>query len=317
MFSTKKGYQPGSAKNLRTYINRYLDFCIKYKLPPVPAQGLQLRRFAQYLADSPTISAIETIHNYMWGLKTFHKLLDLPPPDTREFLTTLAFRGLKLTLARPVRQAEPITQQILHRMFVHVDVNNEEQLVAWVALLFAFHMLLRKSNLVPDTQRLFDPEKQLSRQNLCLALNAVLVDIVWSKTLQFKEKILPLPLIPLNDKRICPVYWTWRMISNVKAGPADPVFCYHRRGKYMILTYPRLTYWFKHWLDLASVPSKRFTMHSFRRGGASFLNSANLPAQMIRLLGNWASESYLRYIDLTLKKRVEAACSFANVVDMN
>ena len=82
--SAKKGYQPGSAKNLKTYINRYLDFCIEYKLPPVPAQGQQLRRLAQYLADSPTISAIDTINNYLWGLCTFHRLLNLPPPDTSE-----------------------------------------------------------------------------------------------------------------------------------------------------------------------------------------------------------------------------------------
>ena len=39
----EKGYQPGSAQNLRTYINRYLEFCLEFKLPPVPAKGHQLR----------------------------------------------------------------------------------------------------------------------------------------------------------------------------------------------------------------------------------------------------------------------------------
>ena len=70
--SAKAAYQPGSAKNLRTYINRYLDFCLEFHSPPVPDNGKQLRRFAQFLADSPTISAIETINNYLWGLRTFH-----------------------------------------------------------------------------------------------------------------------------------------------------------------------------------------------------------------------------------------------------
>ena len=97
--STKKGYQPGSAKNLRTCINRYLDFCLEYKLPPIPVQGIQLRRFAQYLADSNKINSIQTIHNYLWGLRTFNKMLGLPPPDTREFITSLALKGLKLALA--------------------------------------------------------------------------------------------------------------------------------------------------------------------------------------------------------------------------
>ena len=97
--TSKKAYQPGSSKNLRTYINRYLDFCIEFRLPPVPAEGQQLRRFAQYLADKPSISAIQTVNNYIWGLKVFHKLLGVEPPDTREFLTTLVLKGLKLALA--------------------------------------------------------------------------------------------------------------------------------------------------------------------------------------------------------------------------
>ena len=180
--TTKKGYQPGSAKNLKSYINRYLDFCLEYKLQPVPAQGLQLRRFAQYLAESPTILAINTINNYLWGLRTFHRLLNLPPPDTSEFLTTLTIRGLKLLLAKPLKQAEPITPEILGKMFLHVNLKSEEQMVAWTALIFGFQMLLHKSNLVPDTQKDFDPDRQLARHSLCLAHNAIIVDIEWSKT---------------------------------------------------------------------------------------------------------------------------------------
>ena len=96
--SLKKGYQPGSSKNLRSYVNRYLDFCMEHKLCPLNANGQQTRRFIQYLADSPTISAIETVRNYLWGIKTFYKLLELTPPDTSEFLTSLNLRGVKLTL---------------------------------------------------------------------------------------------------------------------------------------------------------------------------------------------------------------------------
>ena len=315
--TTQKGYQPGSAKNLRGYINRYLDFCIDFKLPPVPAKGQQIRRFAQYLAELPTISAIETIQNYLWGVKTLHKLLDLPPPDTNEFLMSLALHGLKMTLARPIRQATPITLQILEKMFTYVNLNSEEQLLAWVALIFAFHLLLRKSNLVSVTQKEFDPSKQLVRRNLTHAANAVLVDLEWCKTLQFKEKKLPLPLITLKNPVICLVYWTWRLIRTVPTGPQDPLFCYHRKGKYMVLTYPRLTFWFKKWLDMCDIPSKNFTMHSFRRGGCSFLHNADIPNQLIKILGNWALEAYLRYIDVTLGKRVEAVCKFAKELERN
>ena len=107
--SINKGYQPGSTRNLKSYINRYLDFCIEFELHPLPAKGQTVRRFAQYLADQPTISAIDTVNNYMWGLCTFHKILGLPVPDTSEFITKLMLRGLKLQLVRPIKQAQPIT----------------------------------------------------------------------------------------------------------------------------------------------------------------------------------------------------------------
>ena len=81
-------------------------------------------------------------------------------------------------------------------MSYRVDFNNEEQVTAWMALIYGFHMLLHKSNLVPDTQKEFHPEKQLARRNVCLAKHAVLVNLEWSKTLQYKEKVLPVPLIP-------------------------------------------------------------------------------------------------------------------------
>ena len=313
--SINKGYQPGSTRNLKSYINRYLDFCIEFELHPLPAKGQTVRRFAQYLADQPTISAIDTVNNYMWGLCTFHKILGLPVPDTSEFITKLMLRGLKLQLARPIKQAQPITPQILYKMFEHIDITSDEQITAWTAMLYGFHMLLRKSNLVPDTQGSFDPQKQIARERICLATNAILVEVVWCKNMQFKEKILPFPLVALKDKVICPVYWTWVLIKCISARPSDPAFCYLRKGKFMIMTYPRLTYWLKKWLHEAGVPNKGFSMHSLRCGGVTYLHKAEIPAQVIKLLGNWASDAYLRYIDVTLGKRVQAACEFAKLLN--
>ena len=155
----KTGYQPGSTRNLRSYINRYLDFCLEYKLHPIPADGIQIRRFVQYLADLPTILAIATIQNYIWGVRMFHKLLNLNPPSTDEFLTKLTIKGIRLALARLLKQAEPVTPEILYKIFQRVDINSDEQVAAWTAMLYAFHMLLHKSNLVPDTQTTFDPQK--------------------------------------------------------------------------------------------------------------------------------------------------------------
>ena len=207
-----------------------------------------------------------------------------------------------------------MTPDIMQKMLKYVQLTSQEQVVVWTALLFAFHLYLRKLNLVPDTQSTFNPEKQLAHCNLCMAVNTILVEITWCKTMQFKQKTLVLPLIRMKNPLICPVYWAWRMIQAVPARPLDPLFCYYRQGKYMIMTYPHLTYWFRHWLDQVGIESKKFTLHSYRRGGATFMYNADIPGAMIKVLGNWASEAYLRYIDLMLSKHVEATCNFAKIL---
>ena len=105
------------------------------------------------------------------------------------------------------------------------------------------------------------------------------------------------------------------LIKRIQALPGDSVFCYDRKNKFMIMTYPRLMFWMKKWLHEAGIPSKGFTMHSYRRGGVTFLHSAKIPTQVIKLLGNWASEAYLHYIDITLNSQVQAMCDYAEILE--
>ena len=44
-------------------------------------------------------------------------------------------------------------------------------------------MLLRKSNLVPDSQPTFDPIKKLTRSAVCISAKTLLVEVRWAKNL--------------------------------------------------------------------------------------------------------------------------------------
>ena len=70
-------------------------------------------------------------------------------------------KGLRLLLARPIKQAEPITPQLLYIMFEQIDVNSDEQVAVWTALLYVLHVT-QKSNLVLDTQGSFHLLKQIA-----------------------------------------------------------------------------------------------------------------------------------------------------------
>ena len=47
-----------------------------------------------------------------------------------------------------------------------------------------------------------------------------------------------------------------------------------------------------------------------RRGGTSLGFDVNLPGEAIKLLGDWASDCYRRYIDVTLEARLKAMTVF-------
>ena len=107
--------------------------------------------------------------------------------------------GLKRIMPHTLKQAEPITPELLLRLSKVVNYKDQVELVAWTGLLLGFYMFLRKSNLVPDTMDTFE---QFCRSDLnLLGLDrAMMCEIRWSKTIQFKQKILRLPVLPVRTR---------------------------------------------------------------------------------------------------------------------
>ena len=56
-------------------------------------------------------------------------------------------------------------------------------------------------------------------------------------------------------------------------------------------------------------------MHSLHRGGATFAYQANMEADMIKLLGDWASDCYRRYIDVIMDKRYDSMKTFVEALN--
>ena len=118
------------------------------------------------------------------------------------------------SLDHTVKQAEPITPPILVRMSKVVNYKDKIETISWAATLMGFYMFLRKSNLVPDTMDNFNALQQFRRSDVnLLGLNrAVMCEVRWTKTIQFCQKVLRFPVLPANNKHICPVLWTHKMI---------------------------------------------------------------------------------------------------------
>ena len=183
-------YAPRSLKNFNTQYKRYLQFCTEFTLTPFPVTQWQLVRFATYL--SFFMKSPASIINYTAGVCVINKIngFGKVPKGT---LFRKAMTGIKRKLQRQVKQAMPMTTAILHRIRRIVDISVPKQLGCWVILLFGFHLFLRKSNLVPDS-KLYDPFKHLLRRDFRIADDILLVLIKWSKTIQYAQRKLLLPI---------------------------------------------------------------------------------------------------------------------------
>lgn len=201
----RRSYQPGTLRNIRSQALIYKRFCDFYGFKMFPADAWQLVRYARYIGN--TVTSYETVVNYLAGVRRLHELGGFPVPAPSEPNIRHIMRALKQELAHPIRQAEPMTPDMLRAIYDHVELGNHFQLVCYTALLVGFYLFLRKSNLVPENKSSFDPQKQLTRGDVQIGKNMVLVVIKWSKTIQYKEKELLLPLLPASDITICPVFW--------------------------------------------------------------------------------------------------------------
>ena len=135
----------------------------------------------------------------------------------------------------------------------------------------------------------------------------MIVTIKWSKTIQFTQRKLQLPLLLDADSTVCPIKWLLIMLKRILALGLHNLFSFYKHGVIHPVTYRDLTVQLRQWLkDIGVKDYKAFSSHSLRRGSTSHAFNNNVPENMIKILGDWASDAYKRYIDLTVETRLKA-----------
>jgi integrase len=260
---------------------------------------------------------VESIRNYLSGVKLLHLFTGHSYPDFGAFELTLALRGLRRLLSHTPKQALPMTPDILLKIHQNLDLAKPVHSTYWCAFLFAFYLMLRKSNLVPVSSSAFDSTKQLTRGDVLVSSSALLVVIRWSKTVQFSQRVIKLPLTAIPSSPLCPVTAYTRMITLCPAKCSDPAFSRIKKGKAIAISYTELQSFLRHSLQQVGFNPSLYSSHSFRRGGATWAFRAGVPSDLIQLQGDWASDAYKRYLQYPLESKLmvfhkmrDLICSF-------
>ena len=300
--STLHGLALSSQRNFKTHVSAYVTFCTYYGLNLFPADELQTRQYVQHLSEFH--KSVDSSKGYVSSMKSLHEIFGFTPPST-DHLYQLTVNGIRRDKGHVVCQSAPVTPQMLADVALMVNTNDGVQLASWVAILAGFYLLFRKSNLVPDTCVTFSPHRQLTRSNFVRMKDCYVVKVYWSKTIQFFDRCLEIPLLPNPDLRLCPVFWLDHFFMAVPGTPHQPVFSYVKDGMVNSVSYPQLSYWLKEWARGVGYEPHLFSSHSIRRG-AQWAAQSGLPHHMIKLLDDWKSSAYEHYLNMTLQDQYDA-----------
>ncbi len=156
------------------------------------------------------------------------------------FQLSITLKGIARSMKHVPRQAVPLTLSLLTEFLEHLDLNKPKDATFWAFILIGFYCMLSKSNLVPDNIDAIDSRKQLCRVNIKINSHCLLVEIKWSKTIQFSQKSLLIPLLAMPGSSLCLVAAFSNMVKLVPRNPSDPAFMLRKGQAKVAVTYNKL-----------------------------------------------------------------------------
>ena len=299
-------FAQGTFKNLQVQWKTFQVFCDEVSDVSFPVQLSDLLVYMQYLSNK--MKAPQTVSNYVNGLRILHVMGDHNTDVFYSLEAKLLLRAIRRSKLHRVKQAAPITVEILLRLANVVDFSDPEQQVIWTAILIMFFAMLRSSNLVPKSQSTFDSDKQLCKKDVILSSDIMVIAIRWSKVIQFAQREFHIPVFAIEGSRLCPVSAVSCLLENTKNSKSQSLFVVPcKKSKFVQLTYGRVSLFMKKWVADIGLDASKFSLHSLRRGSASLAFKAHVPGELIKTLGDWSSDAYLRYLDISVNQRCEVA----------
>ena len=253
-------YSKGTIRNLLCQWRSFIRFSVKYKVKERPVSTHTICLYAQYLAYN--FKSARSVKAYVYGLHSLHVLTRVVPPAMDDIEVRITFMGLNKKLITPVKQAQPITPEILLDILAYLDLSKWSDLVFWGSLLVGFFGMLRKSNLIPDTKDSFDAVKQLTRAHIQFWGELVILSATWMKMIQNRQRVLEIPLFPINDSPLYPV----TMLKAILASPGKPHHPLFGKGKRVSFSYYTWQKKFRSLLRKVGYREQAFSSHSMRRG---------------------------------------------------
>ena len=281
----------------------FTDFCQLYQEEPVPASGDTLVRFSTYLIVQRNCS-IPVVKNYLSTIRRYHKLfLDLDIPSPTQYLPLVStLRGGAKYLGRNVQQKHPVTAHMLAALTLTLPPESPYRTI-YNLLFFG---LPRVGNILPYTRNSFSQLTHLTWRKLLMCNDGIIISLWVTKTIQCFERDLRIPISDSPDKPHFCVRTGLvekRGMPGYPTGLDQPVFNVFRGGRWYPMTRADLVKMMANQLEYLGLDPRMITPSGFRKGGMSHMLLATGNLELLRLQGDWRSDSYKRYIVIPAEMR--------------
>ena len=299
MYYRSQVFAVNTKKSYKSFQSSYCKFCIHMGYKPVPISSVNLCRYVAHIAQRLSVNSIP---RYLSVIKLLHLELGYQDPLKDNWLLQSLLKGIKRHKGSATHQKLPITPFILSQIYTQLNFISPSDVVFWGICLTMFFGFFRKANVLPQS---FDPSIHLRRMDFKLFGWGLLVKVRHSKTIQFQDRILEVPLVKIPNSTLCPVKALLHVFLLTHNSPSmGPVFTLPQKGFFVPFQPRHFVSKLKTILQSLGYPSNSYSGHSFRRGAATWALSVGVPSDLIQLLGDWKSESYKSYLGLNINQKV-------------
>lgn len=207
----------------------------------------------------------------------------------------LALTSIEKNVRHNPEPSLPVSPALLKKVIRVVRRLPEGDTVA-SALIIMFHTFFRQSNLAAITSVKFDYTRQLTRSDVEVRTELVIVAHKWSKTHQAASHHARVSIPAVPGSLLCPREAVTKMVRSVPTIHPRQPFLEFRDGSHMPSSYIR-----KVWstvLQATGTPNHAsYSLHGLRRGAATHVLHQDPSArEAIKQHGMWRSDAVDRYL---------------------
>ena len=288
-----KHYAETTKPTRDTQVKKYLEFCAMFEgiLTPFPCDAQQVCLYIAYMKRSLKYVSIT---NYLSGLNNFLKENRQRPIDYDDYDVQCCIKGVRRVLGDATKQAAPLLPSQISAMLAMLT-ESPGHVCFRAALLTSFRALLRKAHVTQSPAT-------LRRRDFKFYDWGMLINVTKSKTIQYAERSLEIPVARIKVQELCAVYWVERHFREREARMDQEAFWLPNNNP---LTYSIYQKTLKYACGEIGLEARLFSSHSMRRGGATFLYMSGASISEIKTRGDWSSDCVYKYLSAPLKVRIQ------------